>query len=74
MAEPSARRKLTSRRDSGIIGVAPGENLRLLCPNCNSQTPTFCGKNVGQSFGSSLMVEHRTLDAKVEVRVLAAEP
>jgi hypothetical protein len=21
------------------------ENLRLLCPNCNSQTSTFCGKN-----------------------------
>lgn len=21
-------------------------NLRLLCPNCNSQTETFCGKNV----------------------------
>ena len=20
------------------------ENLRLLCPNCHSQTPTFCGK------------------------------
>lgn len=22
------------------------ENLRFLCPNCHSQTPTFCGKNV----------------------------
>ena len=22
------------------------ENLRLLCPNCNSQQDTFCGKNV----------------------------
>lgn len=22
------------------------ENLRLLCPNCHSLTPTFCGKNV----------------------------
>ncbi|MFN2565534.1 MAG: HNH endonuclease signature motif containing protein [Gemmatimonadaceae bacterium] len=22
------------------------ENLRLLCPNCNSQTPTFCGRNM----------------------------
>jgi hypothetical protein len=21
------------------------ENLRLLCPNCDSQTPTFCGRN-----------------------------
>lgn len=33
------------------------ENLRLLCPNCNSQTPTFCGKNVG----NSSRVEHQTL-------------
>jgi len=24
------------------------ENLRLLCPNCNSQTDTFCGRNVGK--------------------------
>jgi hypothetical protein len=24
------------------------ENLRLLCPNCNSQTPTFCGRNIRQ--------------------------
>lgn len=23
-------------------------NLRLLCPNCNSQTPTFCGRNIGR--------------------------
>lgn len=22
------------------------ENLRLLCPNCNSQTETFCGRNL----------------------------
>lgn len=21
------------------------ENLRLLCPNCHSQTPTYCGRN-----------------------------
>lgn len=24
------------------------ENLRLLCPNCNSQQPTFSGKNKGK--------------------------
>lgn len=23
-------------------------NLRLLCPNCHSQTPTFRGKNIGR--------------------------
>jgi hypothetical protein len=29
------------------------ENLRLLCWNCHSQTPTFCGKNVGKNPNSS---------------------
>ena len=24
------------------------ENLRLLCPNCHSQTDTYCGKNIGK--------------------------
>jgi hypothetical protein len=24
------------------------ENLRLLCPNCHSQTPTYCGRNWGR--------------------------
>ena len=24
------------------------ENLRLVCPNCHSQTDTFCGKNVSK--------------------------
>lgn len=27
-------------RDDNRIG-----NLRLLCPNCHSQTPTYCGRN-----------------------------
>lgn len=22
-----------------------GDNLRMLCPNCHSQTPTYCGRN-----------------------------
>lgn len=26
------------------------ENLRLLCPNCNSQTPTFSGKQKSQNY------------------------
>lgn len=25
------------------------ENLRLLCPNCHSQTDTYCGKNIGKN-------------------------
>ncbi len=24
------------------------ENLRFLCPNCHSQTPTYCGRNKGR--------------------------
>jgi len=24
------------------------ENLQLLCPNCHSQTDTYCGKNIGK--------------------------
>lgn len=34
-----------------IYGVADdyaAENLRLLCPNCNSQQPTFAGRNMKQ--------------------------
>ena len=30
------------RRDNRL------ENLRLLCPNCHSQTETWCGKNRGR--------------------------
>ena len=26
-------------------------NLRLLCPNCHSQTPTYCGRNRGYMTG-----------------------
>jgi len=40
----------------GNAGNNLPENLRLLCPNCNSQTPTFCGRNLGkgrQSLGLS---------------------
>lgn len=26
------------------------ENLRLLCPNCNSQTSTFCGRTINRAY------------------------
>jgi len=29
------------------------ENLRVLCPNCHSQTPTYCGKSKGKK-GTSI--------------------
>jgi 5-methylcytosine-specific restriction endonuclease McrA len=36
----------------GNAGNNLPSNLRLLCPNCNSQTPTFCGRNLGKGRGS----------------------
>lgn len=33
---------------NGNAGNNLPANLRLLCPNCNSQTPTFCGRNLGK--------------------------
>lgn len=30
---------------NGINNDNRFDNLRLLCPNCHSQTPTYCGKN-----------------------------
>ncbi len=27
------------------------ENLKLLCPNCHAQTPTYRGKNIGKRQG-----------------------
>lgn len=34
---------------NGIRDDARLENLRFLCPNCNSQTETFAGRNGGRS-------------------------
>lgn len=28
------------------------ENIRLLCPNCHSLTPTYCGRNIGRHEGT----------------------
>jgi transposase-like protein len=33
---------------NGIRNDHRVENLRWLCPNCHSQTPTYCGKNIGK--------------------------
>jgi hypothetical protein len=33
------------------------DNLRLLCPNCHSQTATYCGKNVNKRTESNFCVE-----------------
>ena len=31
------------------------DNLRLLCPNCHSQTDTWCGRNIGKSGSAGSM-------------------
>jgi hypothetical protein len=36
----------------GNAGNNLPSNLRLLCPNCNSQSATFCGRNKGNGRGS----------------------
>jgi len=41
------------------------ENLRLLCPNCHSQTSTFCGKNIKRE-GSNRECKHHTCSTIVE--------
>ncbi len=33
---------------NGINNDHRKENLRFLCPNCDSQTDTFCGRNIGR--------------------------
>jgi 5-methylcytosine-specific restriction endonuclease McrA len=50
------------------------ENLRGLCPNCHSQTPTFCGKNRGKSHrrGDYEITDERMLVALLETRSIGA--
>lgn len=31
---------------NGISNDHRLENLKMLCPNCHSQTPTYCGRNI----------------------------
>ena len=42
---------------NGISNDNRIENLRLLCPNCNSQTDTFAGKRKKYTLGNSLTVK-----------------
>lgn len=36
---------------NGIANDHRPENLRMLCPNCHSQTATFSGRNIGRKIG-----------------------
>lgn len=42
------------------------ENLRLLCPNCDSQTPTFAGRNKGRARRLRAERDRRELDASAQ--------
>lgn len=42
----------------GNAGNNTPNNLRLLCPNCNSQTETFCGRNRGKGRTSRGLPEY----------------
>ena len=35
------------------------DNIRLLCPNCHSQTETYCARNIKNSKRSSYMKRYR---------------
>lgn len=41
------------------------ENLRMLCPNCHSQTPTYAGRNIGKTNGkTSQIIKARAIATK----------
>lgn len=44
------------------------ENLRILCPNCHSQTDTYCGKNIKKhSHLPKIIIEKFCIDCNVKV-------
>ena len=42
------------------------ENLKILCPNCHSQTPTWCGKNKDRTFPSTAKKKHCICGTEIE--------
>ena len=38
-----------------------GDNLRLLCPNCHSQTPTYKGGNKKTPKNDARSIQHRDI-------------
>ena len=46
---------------NGIYNDNRIENLRMLCPNCNSQQPTFCGRIWGYKKDAKERIKQRTI-------------
>jgi len=46
------------------------ENLRLLCPNCHSQTDTYCGKNIAKN---KLIIKNKCLECGVQLNELSSK-
>ena len=44
------------------------ENLRMICPNCHSQTETYCGKNKGPGKGRTI---YNCIDCSIELSAKA---
>ncbi|MFN2567662.1 MAG: HNH endonuclease signature motif containing protein [Gemmatimonadaceae bacterium] len=62
---------------NGVNDDYTPENLRLLCPNCNSQTPTFCGRKARRrrqhpNVAPPQVRERAAIDAVYAVAGLAA--
>lgn len=52
------------------------ENLRLLCPNCHSQTPTFAGRNINKNLNDlgPTLVEPLKIARQPSTKTISAKP
>lgn len=49
------------------------ENLRFICPNCHSQTPTFCTKNLGNLESVSFLIRKEAEKLEKENEIFLKE-
>ena len=60
--------------ENGVRNDNRIENLRIVCPNCDSQLPTFCGKHVPRSKQKRCIDCGSTLLTKSSIRCLQCSP